>query len=257
MQIDASAFTLKIADTSEEIEASQRLRYRVFVEEMGATVSISDAEQRLERDQFDPHFDHMILIDERIENPRENVVAVYRLLDQDKAKQSLGFYGQSEYDLTKLLNSSRKTLELGRSCVDPAYRGGVAMQMLWNGLADYVIQNEIKVLFGVASFPGREPNLFSQALSHLHYSYMAPDDIRVTAHPSSFQTMALLKEAEIDRKAAMVQMPPLIKAYLRLGGFVGEGAFIDHEFNTLDVCVLMDTARMSVKHKTKYSREKV
>lgn len=254
MQFDASAFTLKIADEAVEIEASQRLRYRVFVEEMGASVECSDAALRLERDRFDPFFDHLILIDNRIKDPRENVVAVYRLLEQTKAKESLGFYGQSEYDLSKLLNSKRKCLELGRSCVDPAYRGGVAMQLLWQGLADYVAKHDIKILFGVASFPGRDPLKFSQALSHLHYSYLAPEDIRVSAQQEGYQTMALLDPDEIDRKAAMVQMPPLIKAYLRLGGYVGDGAFIDHAFNTVDVCLLMDTSRMSEKAKMKYSK---
>jgi len=145
-------------------------------------------------------------------------------------------------------------VELGRSCVDAEYRGGASMHLLWNGLAEYVLGREIEVMFGVASFHGTDAGQLAQALSFLHYKHLAPEDLRVSAKPEHFQNMDLLPESETDRVAAMSQTPALIKAYLRLGGFVGEGAFIDHDFNTIDVCLIMDTKRMGERYLKFYSR---
>lgn len=245
---------LKIADTDAELRAAQRLRYRVFVQEMGAKVCVDNQELELERDVFDPHFDHLILIDADRKDPSENVVGVYRLMRGDMAETGLGFYGQDEYDLTKLMQSSRRVMELGRSCIDPLYRGGLALQMMWNGLGQYVLDHDIEILFGVASFAGTDTANIQHALSFLHHNHLAPEDLRVTALPSNRVEMDILPKDQIDRLKAVGQLPPLIKAYLRLGGFVGQGAFVDHSFNTTDVCLIMDTQRMSAKHKAMYEK---
>lgn len=256
MRIGQDNLILKLAENAGELRAAQRLRYRVFVEEMGAEVDAEGHEQRLESDRFDPYFDHLLLIDRTIDDPMENVVGVYRLLRSEIAIGGCGFYSASEYDLTKIEQSGRRSVELGRSCVDRAYRGGAALPLLWQGLADYVLSRQIEILFGVASFHGRDPLAFRQALSYLHHNHLAPEDLRVTARPDHAQAMDLIPANAIDRPAALRQIPPLIKAYLRLGGCVGEGAYIDREFNTVDVCVLMDTARMSDKHRARYQRGK-
>lgn len=143
-------------------------------------------------------------------------------------------------------------LELGRSCLHPDYRGGMAMYHLWNGLAAYVAEHQVEVLFGVASFHGTDPQELAQPLSMLHHNHLAPPDLRVRAQADAFQPMDLVAEADLDRRAAMVQVPALIKAYLRLGGFVGEGAFVDRAFNTTDVCLILDTARMNDRQKRIY-----
>lgn len=256
MQIGQDRLFVKLAQDEDELRAAQRLRYRVFVEEMGADADEEGRRLRLERDRFDPFFEHLILIDRTIADRMENVVGVYRLLRSEVAIGGCGFYSGSEYDLAKIEHCGRKSVELGRSCVDRAYRGGAAMPLLWQGLADYVLGRGIDILFGVASFHGRDPRAFSQALSYLHHYHLAPEDLRVAARPDHAQSMDLMPATEIDRPTAMKQMPSLIKAYLRLGGFVGEGAYIDHAFNTVDVCVLMDTARMSEKHRSYYQRGK-
>ena len=256
MRIEQDRLFLKLAEGEAELRAAQRLRYRVFVEEMGAEVDEEGHRLRLERDRFDPYFDHLLLIDRGISDPMENVVGVYRLLRGEVAIGGCGFYSASEYDLTKIERSGRKSVELGRSCVARAYRGGAAMPLLWQGLADYVLGRGIDILFGVASFHGSNPQAYSQALSYLHHNHLAPEDLRVTARPEYAQAMGLVPAADIDRPAAMKQMPALIKAYLRLGGFVGDGAYIDHTFNTVDVCVVMDTARMSEKHRSYYQKGK-
>jgi putative hemolysin len=150
--------------------------------------------------------------------------------------------------------SGRRLLELGRSCVEAEYRGGTAMLHLWSGLAKYVADHDIDILFGVASFHGTDIGALKQALSFLYHNHLAPEDVRVRAVADHFQPMDLLPPDQIDRKEAVVQIPALIKGYLRLGGTVGDGAFIDHAFNTTDVCLIMDTARMTAGANAKYKK---
>ncbi|THD82386.1 GNAT family N-acetyltransferase [Aliigemmobacter aestuarii] len=256
MIADTSRLTLRLARDARDLRAAQRLRYRVFVQELGGDGAMVDHDDRLERDAFDPLFDHLILVDtSRDPAECEDVVGVYRLLPSDRVGAAGRFYSEQEYDLTALRASGRRLVELGRSCVHPDFRGGAAMMLLWNGLAEYVLDRGIEILFGVASFHGTDPAPIAQALSYLHAHHLAPEALRVVARPEHRQEMALIPPDRIDRKAAMLATPALIKAYLRLGGFVGDGAWIDHAFNTTDVCLVMDTARMSARHRDFYVRK--
>ncbi|MCL7466406.1 GNAT family N-acyltransferase [Phaeovulum sp. NW3] len=255
MTPDTSCFEIRLAQAPGDLMAAQRLRYAVFVEELGASGPMVDHAARLERDDFDPVYDHLILVDTRRDAAAlDHVVGVYRLLPSDRAAAFGRFYCDSEYDLTRLRASGRRLLELGRSCVHPDYRGGAAMFLLWNALAQYVLDHGIEVLFGVASFHGTDPQALAAPLSWLHHHHLAPEPIRPRALPDHFQRMDLIPADRLDRRAAMQQMPALIKAYLRLGGFVGEGAYIDHDFNTIDVLLLMDTTAMSARHREFYTR---
>jgi putative hemolysin len=253
MTASHSKFTLKLAHDPADIRAAQRLRYRVFVEELGGSGPMVDHEQKLEIDRFDPYFDHLVLIDQRLPKG-DHVVGVYRVLRGERAEKAGQFYSEDEYDLTVLKSSGRRLLELGRSCVDARYRGGMAMYHLWNGLAGYVADHGVEILFGVASFHGTDVQALEEPLSHLHYRHLAPEDIRVRAVEQTFQRMDLIPEERIDRRRAMSQTPALIKAYLRIGGFVGEGAYIDHAFNTTDVCLILDTARMNEAQRAIYTK---
>lgn len=246
MTKDLTRFSVKIADHDRELHEAQRLRYQVFVQELGGEGELVDHDAELERDAFDPYFEHMILRDEGT----GCVVGVYRLMRQEQAEQAGRFYSESEYDLTRLRGSGRRLLELGRSCIHPDYRGGAAMHYLWTGLADYVAKHEIEVLFGVASFHGTDVSLLASALSVLHHRHLAPDALRV--YSKVLQNMDLIDLEVLDRKQAMLQMPALIKAYLRLGGCVGEGAYIDHDFNTTDVFMILDTVQMNERRSRMY-----
>ncbi len=217
---DVSRFSVTLADTAEEVRLAQRLRYDVFVAELGGGGSMVDHAARLEKDRFDAFCDHLILRDTTC----GDVVGVYRLMQRDQAARAGRFYSEAEYDLSPLLGSDRRILELGRSCLHPDYRGGTAMFALWSALAEYIAEHRIELLFGVASFHGTDPERLAAPLSLLHHRHLAPADIRVTPRAEAYQTMDLVPEKALDRKAAMVQMPALIKAYLRLGGCVGEGA---------------------------------
>lgn len=256
MTAEQARFEVRLAATPGEVASAQRLRYRVFVEEMGADATEDDRKLRLERDAFDPFFDHLILLDHDriVDDPLEQVIGVYRLMRKEVALGGPGFYGADEYDLSKLVASPRRIVELGRSCVAQEYRRGAAMHLMWNGLADYVLSRDIEIMFGVASFHGTDAAQVAQALSFLHHNHLAPEDLRVRAKSEHYQAMDLLPRGAVVDIAARKQIPALIKAYLRLGGFVGEGAFIDHNFNTIDVCLLMDTVRMSARHRAFYSR---
>ena len=253
MDLAEPHFTVSLATTEAERIAAQRLRYAVFVEELGAGGDLVDHENRLERDRFDPYFDHLILSDAR-RDAGDRVVGVYRVMRADQAETAGQFYSEDEYDLAPLRATGRRLLELGRSCLHRDYRGGTAMMHLWNGLARYVADHDIDILFGVASFHGTDPQALAGPLSLLHHRHLAPADIRPVARPPGAQAMDLIAEDRLDRPAAIRAIPALIKAYLRLGGFVGQGAFIDRPFNCIDVCLVIDVARMSPKHRAIYTR---
>ncbi len=253
MTPETSFFETRLATDETDLLAAQRLRYRVFVEELGGDGTMVDHADRLERDEFDPVVDHLVLVDNRRSRQAlDHVVGVYRLLPGDRAERFGRFYCDSEYDLTALRAAGRSLLELGRSCVDPAFRGGSGMLLMWNALAEYVLGREIEILFGVASFHGTDAQALAQPLSWLHHHHLAPATLRPRARPEGFQAMDLIPEAELDRRAAMTGMPALIKAYLRLGGLVGEGAYLDRPFNTTDVFLMVDTRAMSEKHRKFY-----
>lgn len=241
-------FEVTLACTPDALKAAQRLRYEVFVEELGGGGDLVDHGNRLERDRFDPFFDHLLLTDKA----HDRIVGVYRVMRQDQAVAAGGFYSAGEYDLGPLIQSGRRLLELGRSCLHRDYRGGTAMYYLWNGLASYVAEHKTEVLFGVASFHGTDPQALAAPLSLLHHRHLAPEILRVQAHAQASQPMNIIAEQDLDRRAAMLKIPSLIKAYLRLGGFVGEGAFIDHAFNTTDVCLILDTAQMNQRQARLY-----
>ena len=253
MRADSSYLDIRLARDQTDLLAAQRLRYRVFIEELGGDGALVDHEQRLERDEFDPVVDHLCLIDNRrSSHDLDHVVGVYRLLPGDRAARFGRFYCDGEYDLTLLRDCGRPLLELGRSCVEPDLRGGTGMFLLWNALADYVLAHGIELLFGVASFHGTDIATLSPSLSWLHHHHLASADLRPVARPDGFQRMDLIAPDRLDRREAMLGMPALIKAYLRMGGTVGEGAYIDRDFNTTDVFLLLDTAAMSGKHRKFY-----
>ncbi|MFN4156498.1 MAG: GNAT family N-acetyltransferase [Paracoccaceae bacterium] len=249
-------YEARLATGQADICSALRLRYRVFVEELGADGPGVDHVARIEQDEFDAAFDHLVLVDRTVDPGQgDHVVGVYRLLPCDRMRLIGRFYSEGEFDLTSLKTSGRRLLELGRSCIHADHRGGTGMFHLWNALARYVLDREIEILFGAASFPGTDLQALAGPLSLLHHAHLAPPALRVRALGEGTRQMHLLPAAEVNRREALAVTPALIKAYLRLGGFVGEGVFVDHAFNTTDVCLVMDTNNMSAKHKDFYVRK--
>jgi L-ornithine Nalpha-acyltransferase len=256
MQEVSTALTLRLASDARDLMGAQRLRYEVFVRELGARGPGVDHDARLERDRFDAHFDHLLLVDTRRDpDGLDHVMGAYRLLPPERLAAVGGYYSEGEFDLSELRASGRRLLELGRTCVHRDLRGGAAMFLLWNGLADYVLERGIEVMFGAASFHGTDVAGLAQPLSYLHHLHRAPEGLRVRARGGQRAEMNLIQAEAIDMAGAKAGIPPLIKAYLRLGGHVSDGAWIDRDFNTTDVCLVMDTARMSVKHRDFYLRK--
>lgn len=251
MKYDLTGYRVKLAETDIERKGAQRLRYRVFVQEMGARVGELDRAAGFERDSFDERADHLILLHDGPSevDPLDAVVGTYRLTRGDPAGTAADFYGASEFDLAPILASGRPCAELGRSCVAREHRGGAAMHLLWNGLAEYVLTRRIEIVFGVASFPGADPVPFAEALAFLHQRHLAPPDLRARAWPDRFIAMDRMSPEAVDPARALRSVPSLIRAYLRMGGGVGDGACVDRTFNTTDVFVAMDTARMEDRYR--------
>ncbi|SDE09167.1 GNAT family N-acetyltransferase [Limimaricola pyoseonensis] len=249
MIVTRPQLTVRLARDADDILAAARLRYAVFVEELGGTGAGVDHAARVERDRFDAVAEHLLLVDEA-RPAGDQVVGLYRLLSQEGAAQIGQFYSEDEFDLRPLHRSGRRLLELGRSCLHPDYRGGGAMFRLWQGLAEHVERRGVELLFGTASFPGTRIADVAGSLSLLHRAHLAPEELRVISRDQPAPD--LLPEERVDRAAAMRAMPALIKAYLRLGGQVGQGVFIDHDFNCMDVCMLLDLSRVDARQTALY-----
>lgn len=250
------SYDVRLARDARDVLASQRLRYDVFVRELGADGPGVDHTARTEADTFDAVFDHLLLVDTKADpEAGAHVVGAYRLLPYDRMPILGRYYCDDEFDLGPLLASGRKLVELGRSCVHPDHRRGAAMLLLWNGLAQYVIERGIEVMFGAASFHGADADRHAMALSWLHRHHLAPEAMRVRVRPENGAAMNRIAPDTLDEAAALAAIPPLIKSYLRLGGVVGDGAYLDRTFNTTDVCLIMDTATMSGKAVDFYTRK--
>ncbi|ADP70925.1 putative hemolysin [Rhodomicrobium vannielii ATCC 17100] len=240
---------VRLARSVADIKKAQRLRFEVFYKEMAA---IADARTRIKKrdeDQYDPICDHLLVIDKAVERTakrpwpkRSKVVGTYRVLLQDVAEKNLGFYTQGEYDIAPLVERKRAThkfMELGRSCVLKPYRNKRTVELLWQGLWNYIREQRANVMIGCASFPGTDPKEHALALSFLHHFSRAPEDWLVSAHPDIKVDMNMIPKEEINAKEALKGMPPLIKGYLRLGCYIGDGAVVDKQFGTTDVLIVL------------------
>jgi putative hemolysin len=248
----AAWLEVRLANSHAEIEAAQRLRYRVFYEEMGAQPTPEMAASKRDFDAFDDFCDHLLVINNRAEHDL-GVVGTYRLHRRETPKFQ-GFYSSAEYDVAKINALSGNVLELGRSCVDAEWRTKMTMQLLWRGIAGYVFAHKIDLMFGCASLPGTDPTALALPLSYLYHNHLAPAAICPRALDSRYTPMNLMPADQIDVRRALVALPPLIKGYLRLGGFVGDGAVIDPQFNTTDVCIIVQTDLITDKYFRHYDR---
>ncbi|MCP5080074.1 MAG: GNAT family N-acetyltransferase [Alphaproteobacteria bacterium] len=235
---------LKIAETAAEQEACQALRYKVFYEDGGASANAQALANKLDADGYDDICDHLLVTD------GEHAVGTYRLLRQDRLGPGQDFYSQGEFDLAPLLAAKPdlRFLELGRSCVLAEYRTKRIIELLWQGIWDYVRAHQLDVMIGCASLGGTDTSQLSHQLSYLHHHHLAPEDWRVVAHPEHCASMDKVAAGELDAKRALKAIPPLVKGYLRLGGYVGEGAVIDYQFNTTDVLIILPVSAINPRY---------
>jgi putative hemolysin len=236
---------VRLAHTAAEIRQAQKLRYRVFYREGSAIANPARLIARRDVDAYDAICDHLLVLDherrERTAGNRPAVVGTYRLLRQPLAEDYGGFYTAGEFDIGSLIgrHGHLQFLELGRSCVLAEYRNKRTVELLWHGIYAYVLQNRCDVMIGCASIEGTDPKRLALPLSFLHHYARAPEQWRARALPERYVEMNRLSKEAIDPKAALRGLPPLIKGYLRLGAFVGDGAVIDREFGTTDVLIVL------------------
>lgn len=260
---------VRLAETEEEIDAAQALRYQVFYEEMGAIPSPETVASKRDRDSMDAFCDHLLVVDNAKEGA-DKIVGTYRLIRRAAAEKNGSFYSSTEFDIAPLIAFPGEILELGRSCIAPAYRTGVVMNILWKGLAAYMFQHDIKLMFGCASLHGADPQEHAIPLSYLYHHHLAPPALRARALPDVYTKMDLLPreafnpdDAEnnlvfngipLTAKAGANSLPPLLKGYLRVGAYVGDGAFLDKQFNTTDVCIIVKTELLTDRYRRHYER---
>jgi putative hemolysin len=253
-ELRAGNLGLRLAESAAEVDAAQALRFRVFYEEMGARADAAAAAARRDVDEFDGVADHLLVLDHDRGNGPEAVVGTYRMIRREGARKLGRFYSESEYDVSLLAGFPGEVLELGRSCVAAPYRTRGTLQLLWRGIAAFVFRHRIDLMFGCASLPGTDLDALAPQLSYLHANHLAPPALRARALPQRYVAMDRMPLGQLDMKAALVALPPLIKGYLRLGGFVGDGAVIDAQFNTTDVCIVVKTDLITDKYFRHYER---
>ncbi len=254
-ELRAGNLGVRLLVSAAELDAVQALRYRVFYGEMGALADEQTIATERDRDQFDAIADHLLVVDHDLGEGPESVVGTYRLIRQSGAAKLGRFYSADEYDISMLESAGGQLLELGRSCTASAYRSRAVMQLLWRGIAAYVFHYGIDLMFGCASLHGTDPDALTAELTYLHANHLAPAPIRPRALEQRYVAMNRCDPATLDARKVMMALPPLIKGYLRLGGFVGDGAVIDRQFNTTDIAVIVQTDLVTDKYYRHYERE--
>lgn len=256
----AGAMEVRLAETDAEVEAAQKLRYRVFYEEMSAIPTPQMYADARDFDRFDDFCDHLLVVDREAldEDGQPAVVGTYRLMLSEAAARAGGFYTAGEYDIASMiarLPEGFRALELGRSCVLKSYRVKPAtMQLLWHGVMSYVARFSVDLLFGCASLPGTDPETMAMPLSYLHHFHRMPSDIRVRARPELYVEMNRMPKDAIDLKDALRALPPMIKGYVRAGCMIGDGAVVDRQFGTTDVLIYLPVADIAPRYKSRFGK---
>ena len=245
---------VRLAQTAAEVRQAQKLRYRVFYQEGAAIPNPGRLFARRDVDGYDASVHHLrvLYLSARLGAPasRPAGVGTYRLLRQALAEEHGGFYTSGEFDIGGLIarHSRLQFLELGRSCVLAPYRNKRTVELLWHGIHAYVTQNRCDVMLGCASLDGTEPKRLALPLSFLHHYARAPEEWRAQALPERYVEMNRISKEAIAPKEALRLLPPLVKGYLRLGAYIGDGAVVDHEFGTTDVLIVLPVAAIKQRY---------
>ena len=254
IKIEVGNLIIKLAETNSEIKKAQSLRYSVFYKEKNAKAGLFKKMLRRDFDKVDRFADHLIVIDNNRTSLQNNIIGTYRLIRGDLANQFGGFYTSTEFDLSNIFQSykNNEILELGRSCVHKKYRNGATVKLLWKAIANYVSIYDIKILLGCASFPGTSVMNFSDELAYLKRNHSLQSELSIKSLDVNIYPITNSKNKNVSDLKLFLKLPPLIKGYLRVGGKVSESYFIDHSFNTIDLCVLVQTSDINNKYIKKF-----
>jgi putative hemolysin len=230
-----------LADSDALIKEAQALRYRVFAKEMGAKLK-TDSEG-LDYDEIDSYCDHLVVYD----NTQKKIVGYTRLLNQNQAQRLGRYYSQDEFNLDKILALPGRFLEIGRTCVDPDYRGGAVLTTLWSALVQYALEGDFNYLLGCASItPGPSGFAVDAVFRNIDPKNIAPVSIQVK--PS----IPVPSELRCARDESGI--PPLLKAYLRFGALICGEPYWDEDFNCMDLFVLLPLDQLKDRYSKHYMR---
>ncbi len=252
-----------MARNFKEVKKAQRLRYDVFYEEMSAIADAHTLATRRDADPFDAYCDHLLVVDHasmkrnKLGRLKPEIVGTYRILRQEIADRRGGFYTAGEYDIQALIdaNPGKRFMELGRSCVLKPYRNKKTVELLWHGIWAYVLRHKIDVMLGCASIEGTNPDAIAEQLSFLHHNARAPEEWRVRAVEDRYVEMNRLPAEAINARHALRALPPLVKGYLRLGAFIGDGAVVDPQFGTTDILIIMPVSELNTRYVNYYGAD--
>tara|TARA_B100001778_G_scaffold318863_1_gene307801 strand:- start:1611 stop:2465 length:855 start_codon:yes stop_codon:yes gene_type:complete len=246
--------TIRLAKNEQEIDAAQALRYRVFYEEQGATPIKDMAARKRDYDDFDEVADHLLVFDTSKPTLETQVVGNYRIIRQKVAQAHGHFYTEDEFDISKLKAHATDMVEVGRTCVEEPYRTRPILQLLWQGLAEYMGHYKADYFFGCASFRGTDVEEHRQSLSYLHHFHMIDEALRPVAMPHNRAVFTPDPIESINERQSFAQLPPLIKGYIRAGCKIGEGISRDVQWGSLDVCIILPIGGMTDRYKDHYRR---
>jgi len=228
-------FEVGLAQTPEQVLQTQKLRYRIFAEELGA--QIDGGSEGIDHDQYDAHCRHLIVT----EPDTGRIVACTRILTDDRAPKVGGFYSSGEFDLAMIDALPGRLMEIGRTCVDPEFRNGAVIATLWQGIASFIINEGFDYLFGCASIGLEDGGAAAHAiLSQIRSKHLAPDSQRVRPY--------IPLPAADSRPTEKPRMPPLLKAYLSLGAKACGDAYWDRDFNCADVFMLLNVSDLHPRY---------
>jgi len=241
------------------LERGQRLRYQNFFSHREDALD-EDHPDAVDRDEFDQHCDHLIVLDNNnLDKGMPKVVGTYRmrLFDLHSCRENnTSFYTATEFNLDKLMKKQGKVLELGRSCVRSGYRDGTVIRYLWRGLGDFLSEHHVDYILGCVSFPEARADLHLNSIAYLYQNYLMEPELRPLAlHAVSAKMGDLPIIDKSDYKSAFNKLPPLLKAYLRIGARVGEGAVLDTHCNTLDLCVVANFNDLDPRYTKRFMRQ--
>ena len=253
-EIEFGNLVIKLVENKSELKKAQALRYSVFYKEKKAKPSISKKILALDYDKVDKFADHLIVIDKGSTAPKNKIVGTYRLIRGNVSNNFGGFYTSSEFNLSNILDAYKHSqiLELGRSCVHKDYRNGITMNLLWKAIALYVKLYDIKIILGCASFSGTDIMKISNELTYLRENFSLPDDLSVASLDNNEYPVYKKTKTNINNLRTFAKLPPLIKGYLRAGGKVSDSFYVDYNFNTIDLCVVVKTDNIDKKYKKKF-----
>lgn len=225
-------FSVTFARNEDDLREAQRLRWKVFAEEMGARLNTPEA--GVDIDLFDPYCEHLLVRDRET----DEVVGTYRILSPSAAQRIGNFYSETEFDITRLQHLRDRMVEVGRSCVHADYRSGGVITHLWAGLAEYMLKSGYDYLIGCASIGMQDGGHNAAGIWHaVREKYLSPIEWHVFPR-------CPLPLAELDATPAP-SVPPLVKGYLRLGAYVGGMPAWDPDFNTADLFILLPMQRLN------------